>query len=393
MASQNLDGQTDFWLPDKRSHVDQGIFATANDSVIDAADEYVHWTGHLWLPARSGSKTISAAGGGKIHWMVGAATITFANASTNLRVGIQDVSATGGPARGDGTFDVYADLVGGTDTITAATFRTDAMESGTKTLTHGDHFAIVIGMTARGGTDLVRVKGVASLGLNSPQTVLQTSGPAYAAVSNTCICAIEFDDGTFGFFDGGWVTSTGIGFAALSWHLDSTPDEYANIFQVPFPCSIDAVTACVTATNTDSDYEIILYSDPLGTPTVIETITVDAAHHIAYGAYRIYQRPLATVRTLLANTDYAIALRPTSGNPNNIGVGYHDVADVAHWDAHSLGDKCYIGSRSGQTGAFSTTTTRRIHSLGVRVCALDDGAGGSGGGGPIIGPGKIVRNS
>lgn len=34
--------------------------------------------------------------------------MTFANAGTNFRIGIQDVASTG---LEDGTFDVYADLV------------------------------------------------------------------------------------------------------------------------------------------------------------------------------------------------------------------------------------------------------------------------------------------
>jgi len=36
----------------------------------------------------------------------------------------------------DGTFDVYADLVGGTDTITGSADQLTAMETGTKTITH-----------------------------------------------------------------------------------------------------------------------------------------------------------------------------------------------------------------------------------------------------------------
>ena len=70
----------------------------------------------------------------------------FSNGSTNLRIGLQDVT----PATGfeDGTFDVYADLVGGTDTIAEDVILATPMESGTKTVTHGDLLAIAIEMTA-----------------------------------------------------------------------------------------------------------------------------------------------------------------------------------------------------------------------------------------------------
>src|SRR5688572_32696245 len=71
------------------------------DSTLDAANEGVHFTGSLHLPpsARGSSHTISAGGGGQIYAFIGAST-TFANASSIIRAGIQDVALAGN--RGDG---------------------------------------------------------------------------------------------------------------------------------------------------------------------------------------------------------------------------------------------------------------------------------------------------
>lgn len=154
MAAQVLSGISNLWLPNY-SMANIGP-PTVLDVVADAANEGCQLTGQVWLPARSGSKTISSAGG-KIHWTAGA-SVVFADGATNWRMGIQDLSTSGQPPRGDGVFDVQADLVPGVDTIATTTHYATAMESGSKTITHGDYVAIVFSMTARGGTDAVRVR-------------------------------------------------------------------------------------------------------------------------------------------------------------------------------------------------------------------------------------------
>lgn len=385
MTQQVLSGFNDLWLPAGPPWAYGSLFPTAVDQVLDAAGEVCYLVGNVVLPARTGSKTISAAGGGLIHWMPGAATITFANASTNLRVGIQDVSTSGGPPRGDGTHDVYADLVGGTDTITAQTWRSDAMESGTKTITHGDKVAIAWDMTARGGTDLVRVGGariITDNTSNNPGSTLVTSGPTYTAQAALPFCVLAFDDGTLGYIDGAWFTSTGAAFVGVSINTGSTPDEVCNIFRTEGPVSIDALKAVLSLDSFSADLELILYSDPLGTPSVVEALTFDASHGSVTGAYRVTSIPLTAVRALSANTDYAVAIRPTTAN--GVTYSYFDVSAAGHFGGHSLGANCYFASRSNQTGAFSGTTTRRIHGLAARVCSIGDDVGGAGGGGGRI---------
>ncbi len=110
---------------------DGGLMGSGiNNATMDGAGESQAFIGKVFLEAGTGSKTISSAGG-KIRWRSG--TVTFANAGTNFRIGIQDVASTG---LEDGTFDVYADLVGGTDTITGSADQLTAMETGTKTISH-----------------------------------------------------------------------------------------------------------------------------------------------------------------------------------------------------------------------------------------------------------------
>ena len=134
------------------------ITRTTNPSgiTLDATGETCFMIGHLMLEnPLGGSKTISSAGGGSIVWRTGA--VTFANASTTFRVGLQDLSTSSAPAQGDGTFDVQAAFTGGGGGVTASSVQTSVMTTGTKTLSHGDKIAISFSMAARGGTDSVVV--------------------------------------------------------------------------------------------------------------------------------------------------------------------------------------------------------------------------------------------
>lgn len=381
MTIQASAGMPAIWAPGKVPWVEGNSIPQASDSTVDAAGEYVHMTGYCYLEGRTGTKTISSAGG-KIHFLVGAATITFSNAGTNLRVGIQDTSTSAGPpARGDGTFDVYDDLVGGTDTLTALTQKTATMSSGTKDITHGQLISVVIGMTSRGGTDSMKVRnvrGVDNLGAEIPNVVLETSGPTFTGQASVPNVVIEFDDGTFGFLFGTWHTSTGAVVTSVAFNSSSTPDEYLNVIEFPYPVDVLGLSVLIVPSAAAADFELILYSDPLGTPAVIETVSVSAENNLATSTARTCAVLLSTVRSLSANTQYGVAIRPTAAT--NVTIYTHDVGAAAHWRGHDLGENCYLATRSNQTGAFSATTTRRVLGLSVCLAAFGDDAGGGGGG-------------
>jgi hypothetical protein len=395
MTVQSLGGMNSgFWAPDFDPH-NGAITHTALDSTMSAANESVEITGHIWLEGKTGTKKLSAAGGGSIWWMPGA-TITFANGTTNLRVGIQDPSTSGTPSRGNGTFDVYADLVGGTDTITALTYRDTAMETGTKDISHGQLVTFALTMTARGGADSVPVRNCANSGASTAITQLRpgvtrvTSGPTYTGQNSVPNFVIEFDDGTYGFMVGAFVSSTGALSTATAFNSGSTPDEHCNIFQVPGPVKVDMLWAVMNISgSSSSDYEMILYRDPLGTPVEIANgkVIIDASQTQGTAAIRLIQAGLTADISLSANTDYAIAIRPTTAN--NVSVYHFDVSAAGHWKAHSMGANCYKGTRSNQTGAFSATTTSRLYA-GVRVCGIADDAGGGGGGMRMAGHGGLA---
>jgi hypothetical protein len=121
------------------------------------------------------------------------------------------------------------------------------------------------------------------------------------------------------------------------------------------------------------DFEAILYSDPLGTPVAERTITVDADF---LGLGFAYEEEFSSLYTLLANTPYAIALRPTTTNTLaytqlNFGSGNAILRTPL-----LFGTTCYKATRTDQTGAFGSADTTIIPLFGVRVVGFDDAVGG-----------------
>lgn len=357
-------------------------------ATMDAANEQVHLVGHIVLEGGSagGPKTISSAGG-KIHWRSGA--VTWAAAGTTVRLGIQDLSTATSPAQGDGTHDVYEDLVQGTDTVAANTAYATAMGSGTKTIAHGDKIAVAFEMTVRNGSDSVVTTqynpAYAPSAFQLPAVMLGT--PTFARQVAFPSVVIEFNDGTIG-----WVApSCPIlgGFGSASFHVNtSTADEYGNIFSPVAAMRSVGIVVNITPSSAAADFEICLYSDPLGTPVLIEAIAVDATQlgnpaGFTGGSYFFF----STEITLSVGTAYGITVRPTT--TTSLITYYQDVSVAAHWKAISLDDTCYAIRRLDNAGAFSdynggTAKTRRMN-ISLLVDQFDDGAGGGGGGGMLQG--------
>src|SRR3990172_6971786 len=347
-------------------------YGQASSGTLDAAGEKIVFIGRVYLEGGPGSKTISSAGG-KIDWRT--ATITWATPGSTLRVGIADVDLTNGPpGRDDGTFDVYKDLVQGTDSLASNTWTSTAMATGTKTIAHGDLIAIVFELTVTLGVDSVTVTKVNNNSVAYMLPFVSTFlGGVWASGAGSPCAVITFDDATLGSLDCSLAQKTTTN---TSFDVNSAADEVCCIFEVPGPVTVDALWARAGEDAAGGDFEIILYSDPLGTPTVIETITIDADTIQATGSSDFIFCPLTVLRTLSKDTKYAVAVRPTTANNVNIQVITFDVeAFKKCWPG---GIKTQKGTRADQTGAFTASTTE-IALAGVRIRSIDDGAGGAGG--------------
>lgn len=357
-------------------------------AVMDATGEKHAQIGRLYIDGKpSGAKTLST---GSIQFRTG--TCTFANGSTALDIGIQDVATGAGPiAQPDGTFDVKTTLTGGAG-ITTTAWNTATMNSGTKSMTHGDLIAVVWDMTARAGADSVTIGYTFTTPYNDnnngfPVTnsylsgAWQTSPGSGAGYSPNVM--IVFDDGTLGWIDCTFpVTSLDNG---ENFGNGSNPDERGMIFQVPFDCTIDAFYARMGMAGATSDFSMKLYSDPTGTPTLLASCdilaeTTQATFGISHMSFPTYVSGVVADVSLSKNTDYCVTLRPTGAGSNYL---YTNVVNTTGFRATiNNGLTLKKATRDNDTGAFtaeSPAVTRYI--MGVRICKLHDGAGGAGGGG------------
>lgn len=313
-----------------------------------------------------GSKTISAAGSGKIVWQSG--TTTFADAGTTFEVGIQDISTVASPTQGDGTFDVVASFTGGGGGVTSAATQTSVMTSGTKTIANGDMIAIVFSATAIGGVDSIIVNAikVANTGFLSnagfPAVMSNTAGSYVKQSSTAPNACVIFDDGSIGWLYGAGFASTQP--VQLTFNSGSaTADEYGNFLQYPFTFLAEGIQFTGQLSGTSADAELLLYTDPLGTPSAIRTITLDATQwpSVSNTVNSIFIFP--TPYLLKANTPYAISLRPTT--TNNVSLFYRDVDIASNGKSQDMGTYNYAVNRLNNTGAFAdynggTAKTRQM---------------------------------
>lgn len=347
----------------------------ASSSLIDATGEQLHMIGRIiWEGGQLGDTKVISTAGGKIGWYCSG--LTWATLGTILRVGIQDVSLTAGPPpRGDGTWDTYYEYVQGTSSPTNLAWNTTGiMAAGSKTVTYGDLIAIVFDITVA-GTDKVTVRSPGNFtNAGYPVMVSFLSGTTYSIVGAPN-CIIVADDATTCWLDLAPVMTFDSGL--FNYNVGTAgADEYGSLITLPVAMKIDALWAKAgIATNTDT-YQLLLYSDPLGTPTVLETLTVDG-HQIGVANRATFVSGfLPAYRTLAANTQYAVTVRPLG--TSNVSLSFVDVSVNAHLASYPWGKNCYTVKRLDNTGAFSTIDTRRMQ-CGVRVSHIDDGAGGAGG--------------
>jgi hypothetical protein len=331
-------------------------------SIINAAGESTSFIGQVQLSTGPGtSKTIST---GKIFFQTSTSCV-FATAGSTVRVGIQDVNAATGIE--DGTYDVFDDLVQGTEAIPSSSVITVTMSSGTKTITHGDMIAVVIEFTVRNGADQVSISRIL-MDSNLPYCTVDTG--AIAKFANGPLCAILFDDGTLGHF-GEWT----IPFLPTEQALASntTPDEYALAFQVPFSCKINALFLRIGDIDAGETATCHLIQDPYGAITNLVTVTLDPALQGQLGVIDSYTIVPITETTLAINTVYAISYRPTSTGSRILRTV--TIADAALLKAFPL---AITGATRTDLGAFSSSSVV-FADFGFRVSKLDDGTGTTGG--------------
>lgn len=340
-----------------------------DSTIVDAADESVFTIGQVYLEGgpSSSSKTLSTSGGGIYY---SAFSTTFANAGTTLRFGIQGIDAATG--LNNGTFTVYGDLVGGTDTISFNQHKFIGIDSGSVSLSHGDYVALGMKVVSRGGTD--------SLTVVTPTRYMGAGGMLfpYAVINGTTKTApyatfgISFDDGTVGWISG--VGHTRGNLQSDSYNTSSAYDEYGIVFQIPFGCQV-AGFMFADNFNSSPDSTWKLYSDPTGTPVEMASLTHDGNLLRSTGSTLWTTFLFDTEYPIAADTDYCISRLATS--TTSVTWSYADFPDNTGFLKQSFVPTNAMYHRDGSTGAFSFVRSTGLYScIGLLLSSSEIPSGG-----------------
>jgi hypothetical protein len=157
--------------------------------------------------------------------------------------------------------------------------------------------------------------------------------------------------------------------------LDSPiQDESGNLILLPGTFVAEGVSVVVSA-GVSGDFEVILYSDPLGTPVAERTVTVDGTQ-LGSTQASVLDVLFPTRFNMKANTPYAITCRPTT--TNNITLYYYNGNSVAGSGiVNPPNNTAYAIKRIDNTGAFSDynggTAKTRLMKATVLGAYMDQG--------------------
>jgi len=331
---------------------------------IDATGEKLAFVGRVFFPSRTGTKNIS-----RVQFRFGTVTKTGGSA---LTLSLQDVSLTSGPpGQPDGIQDQTV-AIPNADIVTGW-YRTGTLSS-ERTVSYGDLLAIVVEFDANGrlGSDAINLsivnRSYANFQTSHCSLLLYTTSWAIFDNYNIPNVLLEFSDGTFGTLVGADVASN---ISYVNINSDSSPDEVALKFKFPFKCKIDGVIMNYYAV-ASADFNIVLYN---ASGTALVTVSVDA-NTLVTSNYRLLIVNFSE-QTIEANTNYYLAVKPTTTNTG--GIAYIDVDNANHMSVLPGGTNCYWSQRT-DAGAWSDTTTRRPL-ISPIISSLSDDAGGGGTGG------------
>ncbi len=335
-----------------------GFAATA---LIDATGEKIAICGRVFFPSRTGTKNIT-----RIQFMWGAVTKAGGSA---LTLSLQDISLTTAPLQPDGVPDQTV-AIANADITANSWFRSNPL-SATRTVANGDLIAAVIEFDGAGrlSTDSFVVNGLTAAAANASfvfnQCSTQLFTAAWAALAGIPIIVLEFDDGSYGTLLGAYPIK------AINSHVfnvgTAIADEHAIVINFPFACKVDGIWALATV-GAASDFALVLYS---GT-TALETVAVDASS-LAAATARYVWVPIPE-RQLTPNTDYYVAVKPTTAN--NLTAYSCDVDNANFWTTQDGGVAVTYASRLDNGSWAAPTATRRLFA-GVSISQLDDGTGGA----------------
>ncbi len=283
-----------------------------------------------------------------------------------IRVSFQDVDlATGNP---DGTIDQFrSHVVNSTDdnvVLTTGLITSDGTDLGVKrTVTRGDWFFVVFDFATYVAGNMQFQSNQCNIVFAQNNSAV-FNGTAWAKGSNIGALMLIYDDGISAFS----ITNQLASPDNITFASNSIPDERAAKFRLPISVQVSGV--CLELDH-DANADIVLY-DSNGT-TVLGTISLDSDVRNTISVARV-SRLFSSPITLLANTFYYVAVKPTT----TTGIGFRGqlVANSAHLVSTAGGADYFLSTRT-DAGAWTDDQTRQP-AISLLISGIDTGGGGSG---------------
>ena len=141
------------------------------------------------------------------------------------------------------------------------------------------------------------------------------------------------------------------------------------MFSFPFPMKVIGLFGYVSPT---ADLDLVLYSDPLGTPVPEKTVAMDLNITAAAAVRRFYEE-FPSPYTVATNQPIGAVFKPGA---SNITTNYRTLGSATHRAVSEVGGTSSYGIQRA-SGAFSNTNSSLDHYyIGLIVSAFDNAASG-----------------
>ena len=296
------------------------------------------------------------------------------NAASRIRLSFQNVSAASGDP--DGTQDEFVDMAigdftGGPWQKPATVMTDDGSAGGVKrVVTRGDLLAAVIEYDVFTAADTISIFG-GFVNVPEVETVFPfysyDSGAGYIKSNDQPRIGLVYSDGSYAELSPNIVPSSSTG-GQVAMTTATSPDEAGAKFRLPFPVKVGAAWAHLTTFDSGANADLVLY-DSDGT-SVLGSASMDwdiSAGTV--GGRGIHFHHFNAEITLLADTFYRIAVKPTAG-PSLTLMG-HTMDSIAMLNTLDGGADFHKTSRT-DAGGWTDDVVSRMD-IGIYATAFDSG--------------------
>lgn len=240
------------------------------------------------------------------------------------------------------------------------------------TVTEGQLLAVVLHMeNASPGNLNIAIGQSVTFILNMPYVV--TALPGFVTKQAQSLMVLEYDDGSYAAIEGHRVDKAN---AESNFNLNSTPDEKALKFKLPFPVELSGLFGLMEL---DGLCDFVLYE---ADDTILETLVWDSHRRLFTQQWAFFR--FTQTHSLAKDTVFRLSMKPSTTTNVRTPVLETDTAAIM---GAMPGGADFSYSERTNGGAWTDVTTKRP-TISLYCTGFSDGAGG-GGAAQLVGGGLV----